>query len=737
MLIMRFLLRKSVKSLLGMIMIALGVLVISVGISQVKASDTTAATLESSFDTVAVISGKTLIDQEVRYISSFYPPLDMENSENIAKWTADMAESHPDVIKKVSQNGLASAYIRDAAPLSYYTDGYTWDHIYAHTYSMLSDVIADVTETPQSHAMLEVTLDEIGIPYPQTSLYPVIDSFPPQSSFQDAWEWLSYERSVELQAAPTECVIVELSCTITRVLSLEEGFKDPTGMTLRFILSARSDEEMDAILSTLEEGGQCLVYGLDYYDTDWEIRQEVEIDEWDLSRLRLTTDEEKALWQKNAGFEVYATYGSHWFTKYTYDKINTVTLTGNLTGYNRIRHEPIRDEDGDLVEIREITEWTITDPSGESITVTAEEYGEYYKIPCIAPLEGTVEEFLATEAGAIWLEALERDAVNDHAFPVIGVDDLGYVAQFAFGDARIVEGREFTKEELASGARVCVISQELASANGLTVGDTIHPNFYSADENLPYQSTLAENKGLIDPYAGIYFSSTPLLGELEYTIVGIYRCDEPWAVVTDVENHYAFTPNTIFAPKASIPSKMQYSQLLQFQTVVIHNGQLESFTELMNRAGFGDCFLLTDQGYSSVSVNFADYQALSRSVLHYCIAAYAVIAILYLLLFPGSQRKTMELMQNMGAGPGKRWIHVFLSSLTLLIPATLLGAGAGYLLWDRIIEKMRSSVNVLVEIGSESGWLLTAALGQFVLMTLLSALVATIQARSLKLTKRR
>lgn len=726
------LIRQPLKSILGTLMMSFAALALCVGLGQAQAAESTAVMLETSFDTVGIMKGEAILDIYKLFDNYYDASLNLLKGITAAQWIEETAHEHPEIIREISKTGLASACIRDVTPLSYYTNGYI-DHLYG---TALSAVTGRAVNTPQNFAMFEITLESIGEPEPHGPVYTVEIPLP-ETAFADYLDYRAYYESLDVRGEMSG-VTAELSGRIDRVLSLEEHFKDPTGMTLKFSLGATTHEELNAVLSGLEPGERCLVYGLNYWDDDWELRVAYEVDEWDFSKLRLATEREKELWAKNQGWtDVYARYDGNWMAESTYNTINTVSMNVKLSAYDSISYEPVRDENGILTEIRVIDDKKITDAECNSVPVSPEEFGEYYKIPSIVLLEGTAEEFLASEEGRAWKAALERDAVNNHAFPVMGVDDLAYVAQFITGESRIVEGRKFTDRELSDGMQVCVISQELASANNLQVGDTIHPNFYTADENLPYQMPLFASKDVINPSAGMYFSTTPLMGEMEYTIVGIYRSNEPWANVTNEENHYAFTPNTIFVPKTSVPAQMQYSSLLQFQTVVIHNGQMENFAALMYKAGYGGFYHLDDQGYGLIAKNFSDYQALSRKVLLVCAAAYGIIALLYLLLFPGSQRKTMLLMESLGAGSARRCGHVFLSSLLLQLPATILGTGAGYLLWDGIIAKMKLSVGVLVDMKLEIRWLLAGSAAQFVLMALLSALVAVFQARTHKLSKRR
>ena len=248
---------------------------------------------------------------------------------------------------------------------------------------------------------------------------------------------------------------------------------------------------------------------------------------------------------------------------------------------------------------------------------------------------------------------------------------------------------------------------------------------------------LSKNKGIINPSSAFYFSTTPLLGETEYIIVGIYRSNEPWAYVTVAENHYAFTPTTIFVPKASITAKMQYSEFLQFQTVVLHNGRMDDFAALMNRAGYAGAYLLSDQGYSVIAGNFSDYEAQSKQVMQICTASYAIISLLYLLLYPGSQRKTIRVMESLGTPKKQRRRHVFIGSIALLIPASVIGAVAGFEFWVRINEKLKLSAGLLVDVQLEGKVLVVVALVQLMVLAALSALIAAFQARAHKLGKGR
>lgn len=82
-----------------------------------------------------------------------------------------------------------------------------------------------------------------------------------------------------------------------------------------------------------------------------------------------------------------------------------------------------------------------------------QEYHEKYPFLTIAPLTGTVEEFLCSDEGALWQAAIEEMEVNNHAFAVIGVESMLDISDIAMGKIQVTEGHGFTEEELKKGKR--------------------------------------------------------------------------------------------------------------------------------------------------------------------------------------------------------------------------------------------------------------------------------------------
>ena len=268
----------------------------------------------------------------------------------------------------------------------------------------------------------------------------------------------------------------------------------------------------------IQKGGQYLVYGTDYSDRKWDLKRIIAIStdlrtgEIDLREIRKIGD---MVYYQPKDLELPPYYREGFPLGYLPDGVEVCSLS--------VGKVPNQNMDA--------------------------ETKEKYRVASIALLEGTVEEFLQKEEGNLWKSSLETGEINNHAFPILTVDNLSAVAQFAVEDAYLSEGRNFSVQERNEGKKVCILSESLTELNGLVVGDKISLQYYQEDHDL--QSLFILNQS--NPTACYY---SPVLGfdgeAQEYEIVGLYRQKDEWQ-----ESTYAFTPNTIFVPKKSVTAETQ------------------------------------------------------------------------------------------------------------------------------------------------------------------------------------
>ena len=157
-------------------------------------------------------------------------------------------------------------------------------------------------------------------------------------------------------------------------------------------------------------------------------------------------------------------------------------------------------------------------------------FGSGFVVPFLSEIRGPLSEFWKTEAGAQWSEViLPKGEVQQHSVMLVGTTRMDSILSFNRGTAYIVEG---TTPEEAADKRGCLISEELAKKNGLTLGDALPLSVYQNHSNIMYDSTYL-------PYTGFTEKNT-------WQIVGIYRTED------DLYDVQAVHPNTVYVSSESL-----------------------------------------------------------------------------------------------------------------------------------------------------------------------------------------
>ena len=699
-------LRQPMKTLLGIFLMTLAASILCLCIGQALAAKATEEKLNRQFSTVGI--PKVLEDADGRVAkNSFFL------EKHLLTWVEKMAAQRPDIVKHMGWHGILSGYIPELTPYNSTVEHFQTDihiqvngsNVYVPSYNTYQ---ASPYNLPYCGAMLVITLEEVSEP---TTLWKNFaceqnqltrEDFDSQSAYQD---YLNGLEQISKQTGYSVC----LTGKVTQVVALQEGYRDIVGRNANLILHIPSLEALEAL--NLVPGEQYIVYGMDFVDTHMDLVGLMDaldliprekMDPFNPELLHILTPEEV---EENFGLFV-ATYAGKMLSEPWFLQLNSIAMT--LTGPACVQqYEEIRNDNGYLLNLVEKTQYTLTDANGETLNLSKEEYIQRYQVPTIARLDGSLEDFLNSAEGALWKAAMENTNINSHAFLVIGVDDMDYVADFSLKRSQIVEGRDFTAAELQSGARVCLVQEKLAAENGLQIGDTITLNLYSTDPNLPYQFFREDGVGMINPTASFYFGTTPFTETAEYTVVGFYRCDS-WPDLK--EDPYAYSANTVFVPKASVKTPMEQCDSIVFNTLILQNGKIEAFHKLAMQAGLAGRFKYNDQGYSTIAANFHNYASLAKQLLVIGAVLYSVLLLLFLMLYPGAQKNNVRAMQSFGASFFHRFGHVMGVSLGIVIPASILGCWIGNLLWDNLVKALQTTAESAVALQIEPG-VLTAVAG--------------------------
>lgn len=717
----RQIIRQPLRSLSGMLLAALAVAVMCVSVSQTLAAANTAEELNETFMTVALPTSSA--------------PL-AEAQEVIDALVAD----NPDIFKADIYNGLASAWIPELE-----LDNYT-RHLYQSDFSTYNSA-HDPYNVNYSNAIFEVKILEWTEPAESTASYGTM--YLPFSF--GYWG-------------------MKMEAEIVRVIGLEEGYDRPdedSPIKRKLVIQVRlpDEESFRAFLEQLDLNTEdsYLVYGTGYKDLDWELRcdmadlmmwrEEPELLDWDLSRIEGFEDPNakgREISAANAeGREPDPTaytrlkvmigdlfHGLSWAEMDMF--MHSRLSVGNSAALPKMLDmEFLTDESGMTtvkVTFDESESVSYTDGNGQAATLSKAEYIARYDTPMMAKLSGTAEEFLS--GNPEWQALLDDIEINSHAFPIIGVEGLEYVGQFATGKAEISDGRSFSNEEIAAGAKVCVMAKSLAEANGLSVGDSIDLGFYSYDSLYPEQSEIGNSEGVLNVSAHFYNAGTTPMKEMEsYTIVGLYEQDAPWGKIDD--DFYAFTPNTIFVPAQSVPVQMEYSSHGMFRTLVVNSDMLYEMQLLTVDMELDGMFYYYDNGYAAVAEQLDSFREAAEQFLPMGLVIYGILMLLFLFLFPGRMGRELAMMDSMGSGLWARVRHMLLSCMGLLIPGTVIGTGIGLLLWRKVSDFLIqwSEADISVELDAAGLW--AAAAVQVVFVALLTLIIAVSMAKRANLMKRK
>lgn len=583
--------------------------------------------------------------------------------EDIQAWVDNTLDTRRDLVKEESYTQVYSAYIPGVAPDNYsqYENGGYLDGYNIETIG---------AGYPYRCAMLEVTLTAVG-----TEIMEKTKSYGTPEG--------------EMQTLRTG---ITMLCTgrIEKMLGLEQGFASPVGSTIALLIRCYDEEDLAAM--ELEPGARYLVYGMDYLEMD-------------------------AMSREMAVANYYPLY-----TELFGENLEQVDC--RMTVCNEIDFPVIYQEGDDFVLREDLrNKYIFADNQIQYTQVPAEEMTETYAIPTMVKLSGTGEAFLEEAEGQLWKETLEHMEISNHAFPVLAVDKLGYQIAFAREDSRITEGRDFTQEELAKGSRVCIISENLAVGNGLSVGDTISMQTYGYDPNIEFvRREIA--LGTRFPSAAIYSDEMGFTSDVEeYTIVGIYRQNNAWENLDDV---YGLTPNVVFVPKGSISGDFRLGNQGIFYTLVLHNGKMTEFQELQTQAGYPELFICMDGGYTEIASGLDTYEGVAAKALYIGAGGGAVILLLFLVLCPLQQRKNLFLMGSLGTSPGGKIRHIFVSTMALLVPGVVLGVLTGALLWKQVAAVLMGTMHVQIPMEANMAVLAPClAAGLLAVMAVLVLLLAS------------
>ena len=622
--------RRPVKAAFGVLLLALAGAILCLSGGQYWAAVQTRAAVERTYTTVAVITG--LGSSEETADSMNAESLRQDSAFGAAIFFQEPEQQSWDIIRSRPTVGMVSGYSPCLKPaISLYT---------GHRSS----------DAPYEYSIVEIRADAVT---------EVIN------------DWFG----------ESGCASWQLDGQVLGIYGLNDAFRDPSGQRASVTLCQVYDDP--AKLLHPEAGKRYLLLSHSYTDDEWSLRQNVA--DWVFMETNVQSDP--------------------W----------SLDILGNLirydqranpdgTKYCRLAHDGEFTDDADgFVELAP-DELIYSDPATgvEVMNVDPDDFGRFsfavdalkdtgeimvedpqqpgnwrpetvdytqYNLPSIQELPDGVTAQEVIDSTSSWRMAMESIQTNNHSVPVLAVDSVEGMLEFASGRTQITQGRSISQEEYRDGAAVCLISETLARESGLDVGDTLPLSLYEKEKNL-----MPTMVGDSDPTASYYLPQRGFQQETEYTVIGLYRQSSEWGKTVA-----SFTPNSVLTPKKSVTcametggSAIEASPSGLWGTMILKNGtagQMEARLKENNLAGTVTYY---DQGYSEIVESLDGFSRVSRTVLWVGLALWVVVLAAYCVLFPLQEGKTALRMWTLGTVKRDITGSIWLSSAAVAVIGTVI-----------------------------------------------------------------
>lgn len=692
----RQLLRSPLKSILGMLLLTLASVLLCISVGQYYAAYQMEAKIENEYTTIALPTNKykatELLDENGNVIGKTYTS---SQPPEIRDYLSTLEYSYPAIIESVEHHSFVSGYCNSITPISY-TD---------IALQATGDALTQFDNEPYTCAVLVISIDEIS------DLQPYITE-------DMAWGDLN---------ADNYGFVVNIKGTVMEVCSLAQSFNDPLGRTIHVELRLESEEIFSSL--NLKIGEQYLIYGTNYMDLDWQLRQNIaggdqivyENISWENIKM-LTNEQMELINANNHLYGIESKYVAKYSTLAEGEEFEYLLSELDL---NYVESCSITVCANPSVAQGQLTQTTVPVYYSDGIrNISQDDYVQLYMQAGIIPLCTPASQYWSSHADSIWENALSTANINNHSFPIISTANLQSVAQFAMQDTFITTGRLFTQEEYDLGIPVCILSESLAVQNGLTVGDTITIQFYESDLNLPGQNF----RKSANPSAAYYSS---ILGfsseEIKYTIVGLYRQNNEWSVYD-----YAFTPNTIFVPKSSIACNTETFDSGIFCTYVLKNGMTEAMDAELIASGYEGLLSYYDQGFSKIAASLTDYFSVSNMIVFIGTVSWIIFIFVFLVLFPIQQKKEMRRMWTLGTSQVLISKHIVTYGLGHILPGFGFGGIVSVNLLRKVLEHIGDYANINLELSQPFQFVVLIVVAQIVFVIALVYLIAKYSAWSIQ-----
>ena len=592
--------RRPVKAAFGALLLALAGVILALSGGQFWAAVQTRAGVEETYTTVAVVTGgkRQLVSSGDIVYEDIGPTYE---ANEFLKETAQKGWS---IIRGQATMGLAGGYSPKLTPL---TTFYQMDVDSSDTR------IDNDEDVPYNFAILEIEITEVG----EERVY-----YPREYDTGAFFNWV-------------------VSGKVLGVQAMSGDWNDPTGRNANFYLQITG--ESDAAGKALQAGQRILVFTHNYRDLDFEqrclIAEDLRLSGYEVDPRSLDIENNLIRYaDRTTAITITDGEGNPWPDDAPLYK-DPVTGNESTIDLRRLNTIAFNVDDCSQPWTLYDEQWNVEEQKWEWTVQRVIAYDTDYDLASftILPEGVTAEEMIASSP--TWQKAMESVRVSSHSVPVLAVNHLEALADFAAGTTMVTQGRSISQAEYDSGAAVCLVSESLARENGLNVGDVLPLSLYEYDQDLRYSYIHEYN-----PRPSCYLPDQGFQQETEYTIIGLYRQSNEW-----VTTPTSFTPNSVFVPEKSVTCQTVTGSYGVWSSLILQNGTIDQVEARLKENDLGGAVTYYDQGYSDIVESLDGYTRVSRTVLLVGLALWAVILAAYCVLLPMQEGKTALRMWTLGA----------------------------------------------------------------------------------------
>ena len=603
--------RRPVKAAFGALLLALAGVILALSGGQFWAAVQTRAGVEETYTTVAVVTGGKR--QLVSSGDIVYEDIGPTYEAN--EFLKEAAQKGWSIIRGQAAMGLAGGYSPKLTPL---TTFYQMDVDSSDTR------IDNDEDVPYNFAILEIEITEVG----EERVY-----YPREYDTGAFFNWV-------------------VSGKVLGVQAMSGDWNDPTGRNANFYLQITG--ESDAAGKALQAGQRILVFTHNYRDLDFEqrclIAEDLRLSGYEVDPRSLDIENNMIRYaDRTTAITITDGEGNPWPDDAPLYK-DPVTGNESTIDLRRLNTIAFNVDDCSQPWTLYDEQWNVEEQKWEWTVQRVIAYDTDYDLASftILPEGVTAEEMIASSP--TWQKAMESVRVNSHSVPVLAVNHLEALADFAAGTTMVTQGRSISQTEYDSGAAVCLVSESLARENGLNVGDVLPLSLYEYDQDLRYSYIHEYN-----PRPSCYLPDQGFRQETEYTIIGLYRQSNEW-----VTTPTSFTPNSVFVPEKSVTCQTVTGNYGVWSSLILQNGTIDQMEARLEENDLGGTVTYYDQGYSNIVESLDGYTRVSRTVLCVGLALWAVVLAAYCVLLPMQEGKTALRMWTLGAKcrdiAGQIWI---------------------------------------------------------------------------------